>query len=97
MGKVVIDMSMSLDGFIAGPNDAPGNGLGDGGMRLHNWMFDDPSVYQRLYGEAIKDTGAASSGNRRSAGQDSGKSTALEAYAHIELGTRRKNAISPHV
>jgi dihydrofolate reductase len=31
-------MSMSLDGFIAGPNAGPGNGLGDGGERLHEWM-----------------------------------------------------------
>jgi dihydrofolate reductase len=28
---------MSLDGFIAGPNDIPGNGLGDGGEALHEW------------------------------------------------------------
>src|SRR3954467_9014648 len=32
-------MSMSLDGFIAGPNAGPGNGLGDGGHRLHEWFF----------------------------------------------------------
>jgi dihydrofolate reductase len=32
-------MSMSLDGFIAGPNEGPGNGLGDGGHRLHEWFF----------------------------------------------------------
>src|SRR5215213_6358324 len=32
-------MSMSLDGFIAGPNAGPGNGLGDGGDRLHEWFF----------------------------------------------------------
>jgi dihydrofolate reductase len=32
-------MSMSLDGFIAGPNARPGNGLGDGGQRLHNWAL----------------------------------------------------------
>jgi dihydrofolate reductase len=32
-------MSISLDGFIAGPNDGPGNGLGDGGHRLHEWFF----------------------------------------------------------
>lgn len=32
-------MSMSLDGFIAGPNEGPGNGLGDGGARLHEWVF----------------------------------------------------------
>ena len=30
---------MSLDGFIAGSNDGPGNGLGDGGHRLHDWLF----------------------------------------------------------
>jgi dihydrofolate reductase len=32
-------MSMSFDGFIAGPNEGPGNGLGDGGERLHEWLF----------------------------------------------------------
>jgi dihydrofolate reductase len=37
-------MSMSIDGFIAGPNEGPGNGLGDGGMRLHEWMFGDGDV-----------------------------------------------------
>jgi dihydrofolate reductase len=38
MGNVVIAQSMSLDGFIAGPNDGPGNPLGDGGGRLFEWM-----------------------------------------------------------
>jgi dihydrofolate reductase len=32
-------MSMSLDGFVAGPNEGPGNGLGDGGHRLHEWAL----------------------------------------------------------
>jgi dihydrofolate reductase len=32
-------MSMSLDGFIAGPNEGPDNGLGDGGNRLHEWAM----------------------------------------------------------
>src|SRR6266516_7096368 len=32
-------MSMSLDGFIAGPNEGPGHGLGDGGDRLHEWVM----------------------------------------------------------
>jgi polyisoprenoid-binding protein YceI len=32
---VVLYMSMSVDGFIAGPNEGPENGLGDGGHRLH--------------------------------------------------------------
>jgi dihydrofolate reductase len=35
----VLYMSMSLDGFIAGPNEGPGNGLGDGGHRLHDWFL----------------------------------------------------------
>ena len=38
MGNAVVDLSMSLDGFIAGPNDGPGNPLGDGGKRLFDWM-----------------------------------------------------------
>ena len=37
MSATVLYMSMSLDGFIAGPNEGPDNGLGDGGERLHDW------------------------------------------------------------
>jgi dihydrofolate reductase len=40
VSKVIVDMGMSLDGFIAGPNAGPGNPLGDGGMRIHQWTFD---------------------------------------------------------
>jgi dihydrofolate reductase len=39
MSASVLDMSMSLDGFIAGPNEGPDNGLGDGGHRLHEWAM----------------------------------------------------------
>jgi dihydrofolate reductase len=39
VSATVLYMSMSLDGFIAGPNEGPGNGLGDGGHRLHEWAF----------------------------------------------------------
>jgi dihydrofolate reductase len=51
MTKVVIDMSMSLDGYIAGPNDSFGNGLGDGGMRLHDWLFSgsEPSPHSDFF------------------------------------------------
>ena len=38
MSSTVLYMSMSLDGFIAGPNAGPGNGLGDGGECLHDWV-----------------------------------------------------------
>ncbi|HYH53665.1 MAG TPA: dihydrofolate reductase family protein [Solirubrobacterales bacterium] len=39
MSATVLYMSMSLDGFIAGPNERLDNGLGDGGERLHEWVF----------------------------------------------------------
>src|SRR5215218_7559080 len=39
MSATVLYMSMSLDGFIAGPNAGPENGLGDGGQRLHDWVL----------------------------------------------------------
>lgn len=41
MSATVLYMSMSLDGFVAGPNERPDNGLGDGGERLHEWFFAD--------------------------------------------------------
>jgi dihydrofolate reductase len=44
MGATVLYMSMSLDGFIAGPNAAPDNGLGDGGERLHEWVLTGASA-----------------------------------------------------
>jgi dihydrofolate reductase len=37
MSSSVLYMSMSLDGYIAGPNDEPGNPGGDGFDRLHEW------------------------------------------------------------
>ena len=64
MGNVVIDMSMSLDGYIAAPNDNPEQGLGEDGMRLHNWAFDDPSVFDEVFGNLIEDTGAVIMGRR---------------------------------
>ena len=39
MSSTVLYMSISLDGFIAGPNAGLGNGLGDGGHRLHDWAL----------------------------------------------------------
>ncbi len=53
MSATVLYMSMSLDGFIAGPNEGPGNGLGDGGHRLHEWAMAGGDVDL----EAISDQG----------------------------------------
>jgi dihydrofolate reductase len=40
MGTVHASLGMSLDGFVAGPNAGPNNPLGDGGMRIHRWVYD---------------------------------------------------------
>jgi dihydrofolate reductase len=44
VSATVLYMSMSLDGFIAGPNERPDNGLGDGGHRLHEWAMTGGDV-----------------------------------------------------
>ncbi len=44
MSSTVLYMSMSLDGFIAGPNETPDNGLGDGGRRLHDWLIAESGL-----------------------------------------------------
>jgi dihydrofolate reductase len=69
-------MSMSLDGFITGPNEGPENGLGDGGHRLHEWaLSDEPSgstgvpptdasgVNRKVFDESMS-TGAVVAGRR---------------------------------
>jgi dihydrofolate reductase len=45
MTKVIAGITTSLDGYITGPHDGPGNGLGDGGERLHYWVFGGPWSY----------------------------------------------------
>lgn len=44
MGKVVVGLSMSLDGYIAGPDDGPEHPLGRGGERLFAWMSAGPEA-----------------------------------------------------
>lgn len=55
MSASVLYMSMSLDGFVAGPNEGPENGLGDGGHRLHEWLMRDGEVDV----EALRRSGSA--------------------------------------
>jgi dihydrofolate reductase len=45
-------MTMSMDGFVTGPNDRLGAGLGDGGERLHYWVFGGPWTYDEPTGSA---------------------------------------------
>ena len=71
--STVLSMSMSLDGFIAGPNESADNGLGDGGDRLHTWVFpggegDRDAAFARLRGanrqiyDELMSTGAVVAG-----------------------------------
>ncbi len=54
MTAVVAQITQSLDGYVTGPNDGPGKGLGEGGERLHYWVFNGPWSY------AAEPTGEAS-------------------------------------
>jgi dihydrofolate reductase len=47
MSKVVAGITTSVDGYITGPNDGPGRGLGEGGERLHYWVFGGPWTYAK--------------------------------------------------
>jgi dihydrofolate reductase len=65
MGRVIAEISMSLDGFVTGPNVRVGNGMGDGGDRLHDWRFDaktetDEAIVDEIYAS----TGAVVIGKR---------------------------------
>ena len=45
MAKVIAGITISLDGYVTGPNDRLGAGLGEGGERLHHWVFGGPWTY----------------------------------------------------
>jgi len=70
MSQSVLFMSMSLDGYIAGPGDEPGNPGGDGFMRLHAWFATAEGEFSRPAGPAgdlideINATGAVLAGRR---------------------------------
>jgi dihydrofolate reductase len=73
MGKLRLFMSMSLDGFIAGPGDTKDNPFGTGGQRLHDWLGwngedvtafrPDSAAGRTVYEEALA-TGAVLTGRR---------------------------------
>ena len=61
MGKVIFDISMSLDGFITGANphaEAGWGALGEGGERLHDWGFDSTDPRNREIMEGYASMGA---------------------------------------
>ena len=48
MGVVKAGITTSVDGYVAGPHDGPGCGLGEGGERLHYWVFGGPWTYDSM-------------------------------------------------
>jgi dihydrofolate reductase len=59
MAQVVCDMSMSLDGYVTGPNDSRENPFGDGAGMLHDWIFDAATDEDRaILQEMIDGAGA---------------------------------------
>jgi dihydrofolate reductase len=45
MSRLLAGITISLDGYITGPGDGPDAGLGEGGERLHDWVFGGPWSY----------------------------------------------------
>ena len=65
MGKVILDMTMSLDGFTAGPDIALERPLGIDGERLHAWMFGEKTPRDtEIIDEQFKTSGAFIMGRR---------------------------------
>lgn len=58
MTRIIADISVSLDGFVTGPDPGPDNGLGAGGGALHTWAFSDDPDDHRVLREATARSGA---------------------------------------
>jgi dihydrofolate reductase len=64
MTRIIADISVSLDGFVTGPDPGPRNGLGVGGEALHTWAFSDDVDDRRILREATRRSGAVVLGRR---------------------------------
>jgi dihydrofolate reductase len=66
MPRVLLELSMSLDGYIAGPDVSPDAPMGRGGEALHEWMFDgrSPAESQDFENEHFREIGALIIGRR---------------------------------
>ncbi|MFF3326547.1 dihydrofolate reductase family protein [Streptomyces sp. NPDC002889] len=58
MTNVISGMSMSLDGFITGPDDSRAHPLGVGGERLHRWLHDMTDTDAQVLGDMTRNVGA---------------------------------------
>ncbi|MEV3973036.1 dihydrofolate reductase family protein [Streptomyces sp. NPDC050698] len=64
MTRIIADISLSLDGFVTGPDPGPDNGLGTGGEALHTWAFSDDPEDRRFLREGTARSGAVVLGRR---------------------------------
>jgi dihydrofolate reductase len=62
MSQVVVDISVSLDGYVTGPNVSLENGLGDGGEALHEWALNGNAEDLAVLNAAFDATGAVIQG-----------------------------------
>lgn len=62
MSQVVVDISVSLDGYVTGPNAGIGNGLGDGGDPIHDWVFHGTDADRAVLDAAFASSGAVVQG-----------------------------------
>lgn len=58
MTRIIADISVSLDGFVTGPDPGPDNGLGTGGEALHTWAFSDDPDDRRILRDGTARSGA---------------------------------------
>jgi dihydrofolate reductase len=83
MARLIADISMSLDGFVAGPNPTLEQPLGEGGERLHEWVFNlkswraphgleggETGADDEVVTETLRATGAVIMGRRMFSGGD---------------------------
>jgi len=66
MALVICDMSISLDGYVTGPNDSRENPFGDGAEMLHDWFSSDAATDddRAILHEMIDGTGAVAMGRK---------------------------------
>jgi dihydrofolate reductase len=64
MTKVIADITMSLDGYVTGPDPDLEHGLGRGGEPLHAWVESDHQIDKDVLAEIAEDTGAVVMGRR---------------------------------
>jgi dihydrofolate reductase len=64
MTKIVADITVSLDGYVTGPDAGIENGLGTGGEQLHEWVFSGDPVDQAVLDSALAGTGVVVMGRR---------------------------------